>query len=205
MIERLPEAIAGNYDNREEYCTDEHVLAQAITESLDAIDKVLLSEKENEYSTLHYSGNRDAAVTELELSYIETEEEEAFVFVKGVDAYARQLVRKSILTDATIRTESYPTGRGDALSEVVEVTVEQFVEDTHNPFISKYTIEQFYGGSTQTYVQRTDAIEGVGLDERQMLPYDLHEFQQQLAVIAAMRKAVLVTNGSTEDEHEAYL
>jgi len=203
MIERLPEAIAGNYDNREEYCTDEHALAKEIAESLKKIDKVLLLEKANEFSALHYSGNRHAAVTELALSYIEAEEEDMFVFAQGDSAYARQLVRKSLFTEAVIRTESYPTGRKDALSDVTEVTVEQFVEDVHNPFISKYTIEQYYGGSTQTYVQRMDVIKGVGLDERQMLPYDLREFQQQIAVIAAIRKYAFAINGPSEDEYEA--
>jgi len=205
MTERPPHAIAGEYDNRDEYRTDARGLAAEIDTSLKKVDKVLLLDKANEYGTLYYSGDGNAAVTELALSYIDTQEEESYIFVKGTDAQVRQLMRKSVLTDIVVRTESYPKGREDLLSDLTEVTIEEFVEDTHYPFIAKYVIEQFYGGSIQTYVQRTDVIKGIGLDEREMLGYDLREFQQQLAVIEAIRQRVLVTNGPAEEDYGTHL
>jgi len=202
MIERSSRAIAGEYQRRTEYGTSERAHAAAIVTSLDAIDDVLMVENANELTGVRYSADQHASVTELAVSYIETQEEEPVLFVKGRDMRIRQLERNSVLTDAVIRIESYPVGRHDELADISEVLIEQFIEGEHRPFISRYCIERFYDGFVQTSVKQTDIMQSEGLDERQMLPYDFREFQQQLNVIAAIRKRVLVSDGIGEDEYE---
>jgi len=205
MTERPPHAIAGEYQHRKEYDTSERAHAAAITKSLDVMDDVLMVENANELTGVRYSSDQYAAVTELAVSYIETEEEEPFLFIKGLDTKIMQLQRNSVLTDAVVRIESYPVGRNDELAEISEVLIEQSVEGIQRHFISKYVIERFYDGFVQSSVQRTDVLNADAMDERQMLPYDFREFQQQLNVIAAIRKRVLVGNAPVEDEYEANL
>ena len=189
MTER-PKPISGEYENRTEYhanVAQQQVLKQ---HALESIEDLLQTEKANHNTEIRYSYNDGVAVRKLTLAHVDTTQEDEVLFVNGYASETRQLERLSISTDVTVRTKMYREG---VHREAAEVSIREFVEGSRQPFISRYTIDQYVGGVLQAVVGRTDVLRSRGLDEREMLPYDFHEFEQQMRIITAMRKGMLVS------------
>jgi hypothetical protein len=153
--------------NRLEYRSNPTELRKLTHNALDAVEDLLDAEKTLGSPALTFSYRDGIAVQKLSITDVE------------------DLVQR----DVTIRTKSFSEG---ALRESTRVSIREYIEDSPYPFISRYLFERYSIQAIQTSVARTDVLSGSGLDEREMLPYDFHEFEGQLNVIVAMRKHALV-------------
>jgi hypothetical protein len=164
--------------------------------ALGAIEDLLFAERSNGHSGMWYTSDHTSSVREMELIHIDRTEEDKILFVKGYAAETRQLIRRPVTTDVTVRSEFFRKG---SLRESVTVSVEEFVQTKRHPFIARYAIERYVGDAIQATVARTDVLRGEGLDEREMLPYDFREFEQQVNVLVAIRKGLLLASRGSED------
>lgn len=190
MTERQPGSISGDLQNREEYHFLDSAAQHELKESsLISIEDALIAERGNNRSGLFYTFTEGIAVRKLVLSHVDTTQDDAMLFVNGYESELRQVVRHPTTTDITVRTKHYREGH---LQETAKVSIREYVTGSRMPFISRYLIERYAGDVIHATVGRTDAVKSQGLDEREMLPYDFAEFQQQMNVIVAMRKASLI-------------
>ena len=176
------------FSRRPEYRQNVSELRLLKNAALKSTEMILAAEEAEKIFGITYATSSEVVSRQLVLSKIEQEDDELFFSGDELPVSIR-LGRAAVVTDVLIRSEVYRSG---PLAESMSIIVQDFVEESKYPFISNYTFEKFTGGSMVASVARTDIFHESGLDEREMLPYDFNEFNQQLRVIQAIRQSVSV-------------
>jgi hypothetical protein len=149
------------------------------------IENILLLERSSPESSLSYSYHDKTARRKLET--IRLEDDELYeVLYAGKDGEIASVVleRAALVTHAVVTVDQHAEGN---VEEVTELSILRWVDGVEHPFKTTYTLESLMGGAIQATVSHTDIINGQGLEEMPMTPYDYAELERELRLVAVAR------------------
>ncbi|HEU4830869.1 MAG TPA: hypothetical protein VFS65_01715 [Candidatus Saccharimonadales bacterium] len=191
MTEMCGHGSSGEIGNRAEYCTDnEKVLSHLQYAVLSQVEDLLLSfglDKTDTQTSSHFNdtlGHRSKSIHYIGRDVSDFEDDETLYSDGGLV----QCVRQPVETHVYLEHEVY---YGEAKFEQYIIDIDHYVrpEVAKRPFVERYTIELFRGGTVLGSVEVTDVIRTKGLDGRTMTPYDYSRLQKELDTARAWELA----------------